>query len=127
MFVKPRRVKLAVRRSDFKINGQSICLMLEFKNPTKPQLFALWAERDDIELVERYKLEFEVVESRRRGKETRHKNNYYLASIREADFQKPNVVNAFWQTVKSKLEDRNFTEDEKQKFISRIEEFVPKM
>ncbi len=126
MFVKIRRVKLAATKSDFKLSGQSVCLMTEngFYKKNKQELFDLWSERDDIELVERYKLEFELVESRRIEGQPRHQNNFYLASIRESDLQSPPTRRLFWQTVQSKLKHRNLTKNDIDKITAKIEERV---
>lgn len=121
MFVKLQRKKLAVTRSDFKLKGRKVCLMPEHQEKTKSQLFELSAERDDIEIVYRFALEFEIIESYRNEHNKPRQRATYLATIREGQLDNVSDCEKFWNKVDDKLKALALSPHETEKLCQDIE------
>lgn len=124
MFVKLRRKKLAATREDFKLKGESVCWMPEHKEKTKPQLLELWAEQVEIEIVHRYTLEFEIIESYRDEHNKPRQRATYLATIREEQLGSVSDCKKFWNKVDYKLKRLALPPHETEKLCQDIETHV---
>ncbi len=111
-------------RSDFKLKGRKVCLMLEHQKKTKEQLFELAAERDDIEIVYRFTLDFEIIESYRNEHNKPSQRATYLATIREEQLDSASDCEKFWNKVDDKLKGLGLSPHEREKLCQDIEMHV---
>lgn len=98
--------------------------MLEHQKKTKPQLFELAAERDDIEIVYRFALEFEIIESYRNEYNKPSQRSTYLAIIREEKLNSVRDCEKFWNRVDDKLKGLALSPHEVEKLCQDIEAHV---
>lgn len=98
--------------------------MLEHQKKTKPQLFELSAERDDIEIVHRFALEFEIVKSYRNENNEPSQRATYLATIREEQLHCVSDCEKFWIKVGDRLKGLALSPHEMEKLCKDIEAHV---
>ena len=98
--------------------------MPEHKKKTKPQLLELWAEQVEIEIVHRYAVEFEIIESYRNERNKPRQRATYLATIREEQLDNVSDCEKFWSKVDDKLKSLALPPHETEKLCQVIETHV---
>ena len=125
MFLKkPTRRPLAIRKDDYRLPKGSTASL----PPTKYERAGIALRTPHlIEVIQRYALDFEVLESYRRKEDGENRQTtVYLATIREEHLKSSVERERFWKTIDAKLSGLKITPQDEKKIRADIQKHVPK-